>query len=71
MGKKELIKRGKNAEILVGNEIEPTSLNNFMAFDCFITTACPRLAEDREEFVKPVLDLFLFKEYLKLIDTLR
>lgn len=68
--KKELIKRGKNAEILVANEIEPTSLNNFMVFDCFITTACPRLAEDREEFVKPVLDLMLFREYLELVDKL-
>jgi 2-(3-amino-3-carboxypropyl)histidine synthase len=68
--KKELIKRGKTAEILVANEIEPVSLNNFMAFECYVTTACPRLAEDREEFTKPVLDMLLFKEYLRVIDEL-
>lgn len=68
--KKELVKRGRNAQILVANEIEPISLNNFMAFDCYITTACPRLAEDREEFTKPVLDMALFKEYLSMIDEL-
>ncbi len=62
----ELLKRNKRAEILVAGELLPSSLNNFLAFDCYISTACPRLSDDGEAFGKPVLDAMLFSEYLKL-----
>lgn len=68
--KKELEKRKKTAALLVANEIEPLALNNFLVFDCYITTACPRIAEDREEFDKPVLDLRMLKQALELMDQL-
>lgn len=56
MVKKEIEKRGRNAEILVSNELNPMALQNFMAFDAYVNTACPRLADDSEMFGKPVLN---------------
>lgn len=68
--KKELEKRGKHAMILVSSELEPLALNNFMV-DCYITTACPRLAEDTEEFGKPVLTADMLKEVFAIIDNIK
>ena len=68
VAKKELVKRNLEAEILVANEMEPLSVNNFMAFDCYVNTACPRIADDSEEFGKPVLNMSMLKEMFKLID---
>ncbi|MFA6530736.1 MAG: diphthamide biosynthesis enzyme Dph2 [Candidatus Micrarchaeia archaeon] len=69
--KKELEKRKKTVALLVANEIEPLALNNFLVFDCYVTTACPRIAEDREEFTKPVLDMKMLSEVLELMDELK
>lgn len=68
--KHELEKRGLTAALLVSNEIEPLSLNNFLSFDAFVTTACPRLSEDSEEFSKPILDMKMLKDTLDLIDAI-
>lgn len=68
--KKELEKRGKSAAILVANEFEPFSLNNFMSFDCYVNTACPRMSDDLEKFGKPMLGMDLLGELLKILDTL-
>jgi 2-(3-amino-3-carboxypropyl)histidine synthase len=67
--KKDLVKRGFEAEILVANELEPLSLNNFMVFDCYINTACPRMSDDTEEFGKPVLNPQMLEELFKIIDS--
>lgn len=69
--KKELTKRKKTALILVSNEFYPITLNNFLYIDCYITTACPRIAEDSEKYEKPVLDVGLFSELLKILDELK
>lgn len=66
--KKELAKRGFDAAILVANELEPITVNNFMVFDCYVNTSCPRMAEDIEEFGKPVLSIEMLKELFALID---
>jgi len=69
--KKGLAKRGKKSALLVANEIEPLSLNNFMTFDCYIITACPRIADDLEEFGKPVLSLEMLKELFGILDSMK
>jgi len=68
--KEEVEKRGRSAALLIANEIEPTALSNFLSFDAFVTTACSRLAEDSEEFTKPVLDMKMLKDTLELIDAI-
>lgn len=68
--KKELEKRGKKAQIIVSNEFEPVSLNDFLVFDCYISSACPRIAEDYEKFEKPVLNIQMFNELLRILDGL-
>jgi 2-(3-amino-3-carboxypropyl)histidine synthase len=68
--KHEIEKRGRSAALLVSNELEPLSLNNFLSFDAYVTTACPRLSEDTEEFGKPVLDMKMLKDTLDLIDAI-
>jgi len=65
--KEKLKQINKTGFILVANELSPYSLNNFMLFDCYITVACPRLSDDSQSFEKPVLDLSLFKELLRIV----
>lgn len=66
--KKELEKKGKTAEILVANEFDPMTVNNFMAFECYINTACPRIADDQEKFGKPLLSTGMLRELLALLE---
>jgi len=66
--KRELEGRGKEAYIIVGDELIPTSVSNFTFVDVFITTACPRIADDRENYAKPVLDLHQFRQLKALWD---
>jgi 2-(3-amino-3-carboxypropyl)histidine synthase len=65
----ELLKRGFEAAILVANELEPLSVNNFVVFDAYVTTACPRMADDSEEWGKPVLTVAMLKELFAIIDA--
>ncbi|MEM2948274.1 MAG: diphthamide biosynthesis enzyme Dph2 [Candidatus Anstonellales archaeon] len=68
--KKELEKRGRKAQIIVSNEFEPYALNDFLVFDCYVSSACPRIAEDYKEFEKPVLNIDMFNELLRILDEL-
>jgi len=68
LAKKELEKRKLNAEILVANELEPLNVNNFMVFDCYVNTACPRMSDDTDEYGKPVLTIAMLQELFKLMD---
>ncbi len=54
--KKMLEAEGRNAQILVCNEVNYESLNNFLEVDCFVNTACPRIVEDYDRLRKPILD---------------
>jgi 2-(3-amino-3-carboxypropyl)histidine synthase len=54
--KKKLEESGKSAEILVCNELNYESLNNFLEVDCFVNTACPRVVEDYGRLRKPILN---------------
>jgi len=64
----QLEEKGKRAKILIANMFSPMNLNNFQHFDCYITTACPRLSDDSELFEKPILDKELFFELIHLLD---
>ena len=67
----ELRKKGKEAHILVSNEINPSALANFASFDCYINTACPRLSEDTELFEKPILNAVDLQKLLEQLDSAR
>lgn len=54
--KKKLEEKGKKAYILIFNEIKPEKLEG-LELDCYINTACPRIAiENRTDFKKPILN---------------
>jgi len=54
--KKKLEEKGKKTYILIFNEIKPEKLEG-LDLDCYINTACPRIAiENRTEFKKPILN---------------
>lgn len=65
--KKELERRGLESEILVADEFDPMAINNFMAFECYVNTACPRIADDKEIFGKPVLNIGMLKEFFSIL----
>ncbi len=65
--KKRLNEKGKRAQILIANNFDPYSLENFRLFDCYITTACPRISDDCEQFEKPILDLELLEDLMKML----
>ncbi len=69
--KADLEKNNKQAEILVGNEISPLALNNFMSFDCYIISACPRIADDSEMFGKPTLNAGMFAELMRIMKGMK
>ncbi len=54
--KKRLEEKGKRVYILIFNKIKPEKLEG-LELDCYINTACPRIAiENRAEFKKPILN---------------
>ncbi|MBD3210417.1 diphthamide biosynthesis enzyme Dph2 [Candidatus Micrarchaeota archaeon] len=65
--KKELEKRNLEAEILVSHELDPMSINNYMGFECYVNTACPRVADDQERFGKPVLNIGMLKQLFEIM----
>ncbi len=67
IAKKMLEMKGKKAMILVANEISPISLANFMSFDAYINTACPRISDDTETYGKPVVNVSDLKRLLELM----
>jgi 2-(3-amino-3-carboxypropyl)histidine synthase len=67
LAKKLLEKKGRRAEILVANEFSPLSLANFLAFDAYINTACPRISDDREAYGKPLVNISDIKRLLEIM----
>ena len=54
----QLQNRGKQAIILVFNEVRSDRLLNLPQIDAFIDLACPRIAlDDEEQYNRPVLTL--------------
>ncbi len=64
--KKELEAKGRKAAVLVANELSPMTLANFTEFECYVNTACPRIADDVEAFGKPVLNPDMLREMLAI-----
>ena len=62
--KRKLKEVGVESEILVLNEVNQQALENFMSFDGYIITACPRLADD--EWEKPTISLEQFERFVGL-----
>jgi len=69
LAKKLLEKKGKLAMILVANELNPIALGNFMSFDAYVNTACPRINDDTEAYGKPIVNVADLKRLLVLIDA--
>jgi len=67
LAKKLLEKKGRRAEILVANEFSPLALANFLKFDAYINTACPRISDDREAYGKPVVNVADIRRLLELM----
>jgi len=67
---KKIREAGRKAEVVVANNLDPNSLNNFM-FDAFVNTACPRIADDQELFGKPVLNPDMLEEVLGIWKELK
>jgi len=54
--KKMISKEGKEAYLILLDEINPPSLMPFMNLDAFVVTACPRIAvDDSKMYDKPIL----------------
>jgi len=67
IAKKMLEKKGRTAVLLVANELNPLALANFMSFDAYVNTACPRINEDTEAFGKPIVNVADLKRLLELM----
>ncbi|MCX6771417.1 MAG: diphthamide biosynthesis enzyme Dph2 [Candidatus Micrarchaeota archaeon] len=67
LAKKLLEKKGRRAEMLVANEFSPLALANFLSFDAYINTACPRIVDDREAYGKPVVNISEIKRLLEIM----
>lgn len=67
LAKKLLEKKGRKAGILVANEFSPLSLANFLSFDAYINTACPRISDDTEAYGKPLVNVADIKRLLEIM----
>ena len=67
LAKKLLEKKGRKAMLLVANELAPISLANFMSFDAYVNTACPRINDDTEAYGKPIVNVADLKRLLELM----
>lgn len=67
IAKRMLEKKGKRAVLLVANELNPVSLANFMSFDAYINTACPRINDDTDAYGKPIVNVADLKRLLELM----
>lgn len=65
---KRLRSYGRAASILVTGEVDFHAVQDFNAFDAYITTACPRLVDDAERLGKPVVNIAMLPELFKLIE---
>ena len=53
--------------LLVANELNPVALQNFMSFDAYINTACPRINDDTDAYGKPIVNVKDLKRLLELM----
>ncbi len=53
----KLQKKGKNAYILISDTINFSQLENFPFIECFVNTACPRIAYDDSDKLKSVVNI--------------
>jgi 2-(3-amino-3-carboxypropyl)histidine synthase len=67
IAKKMIESKGRRAQILVANEFSPVALANFMKFDAYVNTACPRIGDDVELFGKPIANVADLKRLLELM----
>ena len=65
--KKELESIEKKAVVITANEFSPSALANLTEFDCYVNTACPRIADDTEVFEKPILNPDMVVEMAEMI----
>ncbi|MDE1797952.1 MAG: diphthamide biosynthesis enzyme Dph2 [Candidatus Micrarchaeota archaeon] len=66
--KKRLESYGRTASILVTGEVDFHAVQDFNAFDAYVTTACPRLVDDAERLGKPVVNVAQLPELFSLIE---
>lgn len=67
LAKKQLERKGRAAAMLVANEFNPTALANFLSFDAYVNTACPRIADDTEVHGKPIVNVSDLKRLLEIM----
>ena len=67
LAKKLIEKKGRRAQIVVANEFSSLALANFLAFDAYINTACPRISDDREAYGKPVVNMADIRRLLEIM----
>lgn len=67
IAKRKLEERGRKAVLLVANELNPISLQNFMSFDAYVNTACPRINDDTDAYGKPIVNVADLKRLLELM----
>ena len=67
IAKRMLEKKGRRAALLVANELNPVALQNFMSFDAYINTACPRINDDTDAYGKPIVNVKDLKRLLELM----
>ena len=67
IAKKKLEEKGRKATLLVANELSPIALQNFMSFDAYINTACPRINDDTDAYGKPIVNVADLKRLLELM----
>jgi len=67
IAKRMLEKKGRRAVLLVANELNPIALQNFMSFDAYLNTACPRINDDTDAFGKPIVNVADLKRLLEIM----
>ncbi|MCX6772626.1 MAG: diphthamide biosynthesis enzyme Dph2 [Candidatus Micrarchaeota archaeon] len=67
IAKKKLEEKGRKAMLLVANELNPIALQNFMSFDAYINTACPRINDDTDAYGKPIVNVADLKRLLEIM----
>lgn len=64
--KRSIEKAGRKAYILVSNELRAQDIDNFMVFDAYINSACPRMIDDTASFRKPMINIGMLKDLLEM-----
>lgn len=65
--KEELKELGREAYILLGNNLDPTTISNFLFIEALINTACPRIVDDIEQYNKPIVNPDGYRKMIMLM----